>query len=64
LTGKYLDFSGPRELMPLGGDLYPDFLNYNSDINHNTKELVQQFFDQSLVKLTTAGDSDIEVSHN
>lgn len=60
MTGKYLDFSGPRELMPLGGDGFPEFISYDADINETLREECDNLLQTVIKGLKVAVEADIE----
>lgn len=63
MTGKYLDFSGPRELMPLGGDPFPDFMKYEPDLTEQIRYECDDKINDVIKSLPIAAESDVEVSH-
>ena len=63
MTGKYLDFSGPRELMPLGGDPFPDFMDYEPDLTEQIRYECDDKINDVIKSLPIAAESDVEVSH-
>lgn len=60
MTGKYLDFSGPRELMPLGGDPFPDFMHYEPDLTEQIRYECDDKINDVIKSLPIAADSDVE----
>ena len=62
MTGKYLDFSGPRELMPLGGDPFPDFMDYEPDLTEQIRYECDDKVNDIIKSLPIAAESDVEVS--
>ena len=62
MTGKYLDFSGPRELMPLGGDPFPDFMDYEPDLTEQIRYECDDKINDVIKSLPIAAESDVEVS--
>ena len=61
MTGKYLDFSGPRELMPLGGDPFPDFMDYEPDLTEQIRYECDDKVNDIIKSLPIAAESDVEV---
>ena len=61
MSGKYLDFSGPREVMPLAGEDYPSLLDYRADINDNQAEMCANFVADRIIDQQHASEHEIEV---
>lgn len=61
VTGKFLDFSGPREVCPFPGDDFPLLMDVRIQANEQQREMASNFITDFILDKVKALEVDIQV---
>ena len=64
MSGKYLEFSGPREMCPLPGETYPHLAVYRVIVSEQQREMTDNFILDFISDKELAEVDDVQVRNN